>query len=57
MNLRRFVLLIITLAASSVFIVPGNAIAASKKPNILMIMSDDVGIGGLSDTQHRPYRH
>ena len=37
-----------TLVVGSVFILPGSALAAGKKPNILMIMSDDVGITNLS---------
>ena len=48
MHLQRFILLVKTLAVGSMLVASGNTIAASKKPNILMIMSDDVGITNLS---------
>jgi len=44
MKLQRLLLLTMTLAVGSMLVVPDAAIAASKKPNILMIMSDDVGM-------------
>jgi arylsulfatase len=42
-KLQRLLLLVMTLAVGSVFIVPGSALAASKKPNILVIWGDDIG--------------
>ena len=48
MNLPRALISILALFVSTAIVLPMDAEAKSKKPNILIILSDDVGISNLS---------